>query len=342
MEELPIKVPAIEKLLDYTASGIGAIAGPMLAPWRASREGKARITAAHADAEVRLIEAESESGTSAIIAKARLEARDYLLTPESEVRGTVEFSRDDIIQRIEFQERKRMANIRSVVEDAADELGDKEVADHEPDPDWTARFINDVQDVSSEDLRKIWAKVLAGEVESPGRTSLRTLDTLRNMTKRDAEMFRDVCNFVLNKDFVFYHASVKDLVSLNYNTLLHLQDCGLINVGPTLVKQFVWRSSAEAFLIYHDRVLVITKGPGTKDMLKVPEVLLTAPGRELSYFARGEVQMKYLQAFSEFLRSEDCRLEYLEGVVEMPDGRIQYANRIPIEPQSEEVEGPTP
>ena len=28
-------VRALEKLLDYTASGIGAVAGPMLATWRA-------------------------------------------------------------------------------------------------------------------------------------------------------------------------------------------------------------------------------------------------------------------------------------------------------------------
>ena len=32
-----LKVPAVDKLLDYTASGIGAVAGPMLAPWRARR-----------------------------------------------------------------------------------------------------------------------------------------------------------------------------------------------------------------------------------------------------------------------------------------------------------------
>ena len=37
---LSLKVPAIEKLIDYGASGVGAIAGPLLAPWKASREGK--------------------------------------------------------------------------------------------------------------------------------------------------------------------------------------------------------------------------------------------------------------------------------------------------------------
>ena len=198
---LSLKVPAIEKLIDYGASGVGAIAGPMLAPWRASREAKARLASARIDVEVHRIEAESEAGTLAIIAKARSDARGYLVTPDAEVRGMLEITREDITQRIEFQERKRIANVRSVLEDAADELGDKEVADHEPDPDWTARYIDSVQDVSSEDLRKIWARILAGEVESPGRTSLRTLDTLKNMTKRDAEMFRDICNLIIGDGF---------------------------------------------------------------------------------------------------------------------------------------------
>ena len=186
MADLNLNVKAVEKLLDYTASGVGAIAGPMLAPWKASREAKARLAAAPIDAEVRRIEAESEAETSAIIAKAQSEARQYTIAPNAEVRGTVGITRDDVMQRIEFQERKRLTNVASVVEDAAEELGDKEVPDHEPDPDWTSRFFNEVQDVSSEDMQKIWAKILAGEVESPGRTSLRSLDILRNLTQQDA------------------------------------------------------------------------------------------------------------------------------------------------------------
>ena len=41
MVDVNVKVPALEKLLDYTASGIGAVAGPMLAPWKARKEAEA-------------------------------------------------------------------------------------------------------------------------------------------------------------------------------------------------------------------------------------------------------------------------------------------------------------
>lgn len=42
----------LNKLLEIAACGLGAVGGPLLAPWRARREAKARIIAAEADAEV--------------------------------------------------------------------------------------------------------------------------------------------------------------------------------------------------------------------------------------------------------------------------------------------------
>ena len=40
------------KLLEIAAGGLSAVAGPLFAPWKARREGQARIIAAQADAKV--------------------------------------------------------------------------------------------------------------------------------------------------------------------------------------------------------------------------------------------------------------------------------------------------
>ena len=342
MVEFVAKVLGINKLMDYTASGVGAIAGPMLANWRASKEGKARITSAHADAEVRRIGAESEAATSLIIAKARSEATEYLLPAEVDVQGIVEISGADIKQRIEFQERKRLANIRAVVEGAADELGDREVPDHEPDPDWTARFFDNAQDVSSEDMQKIWSRLLAGEVESPGRTSLRTLDTIRNMTKKDAVLFKGLCDFVLNHDFVFYDDSLTSFSALDYGNLLHLEDCGLLNTGPNLIKVLTWGDDNEILLRYQREFIVITREASSKERLEVPDKLLTTAGRELYPFVQSTWQMGYLQALAGFLKLRNCQLHRLEGASVLTDGGVSYSNRIPIEPQSVQPGKATP
>ncbi len=315
----------------------------MLANWRASREGKARITSALADAEVRRIEVESDVGALRIIAAAQAEARRSIDTTIESGRGMVEITRGDITQSIEFQGRKRLTNVRSVVEEAADELDDKEVADHEPDPDWTARFFDCVQDVSSQDMQKIWAKLLSGEVESPGRTSLRTLDTLRNMTKKDAILFKNICDFVIGGDFVFYDWKyVKQYSPLEYDNLLHIQDCGLINVGPNLVEEVAWGDKKKALVTYQDGVLMISGNPDADDELEIPAIVLTTAGKELFRIAQCTLHMRYLQSFSRFLQLKSCELSYLEGVRPLPDGTLRYARRIPIEPHPEQVEDTTP
>ncbi|MCY3748618.1 MAG: DUF2806 domain-containing protein [Chloroflexi bacterium] len=103
-----------------------------------------------------------------------------------------------ITARIRFQEEKRQRNIRAVAEQAAYELGDKQVEDREPDHDWTARFFSDVQDVSSEEMQLLWSRVLAGEVERPGRTSVRTLGILKNIDKETANLFARLCSLCIS------------------------------------------------------------------------------------------------------------------------------------------------
>ena len=178
----PLTIPAIEKLVDHVASGIGSVAGPMLAAWRARREAQAREIAAEGEARALLIQA-----------TAQAEARQILLSREGSVSGVLDIS-DRVRQRIEFQERKRQENIESVVNEAAKQLGDKTVADDEPDHDWTARFFSHVQDVSSKEMQVLWARVLSGEVERHGSTSVRTLEILRNLDQATAGLFRRLCS----------------------------------------------------------------------------------------------------------------------------------------------------
>ena len=70
---ITVKVPGLEKLLDYTASGIGAVAGPMLAPWQARQR-----------AEAKLIEANTDVASLRTIANAQAEARQILVPRRSE------------------------------------------------------------------------------------------------------------------------------------------------------------------------------------------------------------------------------------------------------------------
>ena len=175
-------VRAFDKLLDYTASGIGTVAGPILAPWRARREAAALRIAAQGEADA-----------LRIIAAAQSEARDTLVSTASNVQGEIDIA-ETVRQRIQFQEEKRHRNIGSVVGQTAELLGDKDVTDQEPDHDWTARFFNYIQDVSSEAMQFLWAKILAGEIERPGSVSIRSLSILRNLDQAGAKLFSTLCS----------------------------------------------------------------------------------------------------------------------------------------------------
>ena len=195
--DINLKVPAIEKLMDYAASGIGSVAGPILASWKARQEAKAKSIAAQGESEAQRILAESQATTMGIIASAQADARANLVSPDATIQGQLDFGAA-VTQRIQFQEEKRQSNIAAVIGQSAQELGDREVLDHEVDHDWTARFFNDVQDVSSEQLQLLWAKILAGELERPGSTSIKTLGVLRNLDKANAALFRTLCSICVS------------------------------------------------------------------------------------------------------------------------------------------------
>ena len=141
---------------------------------------------------------------------------------------------------------------------------------------------------------------------------------------------------------MFYGESVKGFEALNFSNLLHLQDCGLVNVGPGLVKIFNSQDVNEFLVTYQDIVLEISKDAESKDEIRVPDILLTTPGKELSLIVQGTSQMEYLRAFSKFLESKKCQLFYLDGAVLLPDGRIRYTGRTFIDPNPEQPDEATP
>ena len=331
--DVNVRVSGLEKLLDYAASGIGAIAGPIIANWRASKEGKARLTSSRIDAEVRRIETESNVQSLQIIADAQAKARQSIDTTIESGQGMMEITRDDITQSIEFQGRKRLANARSVVEDAADELGDKEVSDHEPDPDWTARFFNDIQDVSSKEMQSLWAKVLAGVVERPGSTSIRTLSILRTLDHAAAELFRTLCSVCVSvrpDGNGFWDARVPSLggnvgenalkkYGLDYSSLSVLTEHELIISSYTS-----WYDIKACITSYEPVpgwgpipfsfqgrywVLVPTTQRDKDQGFKLSGVALTQSGQELSRIVNLKPMNEYAQALMKFFESKNLRMD---------------------------------
>ena len=58
-----------------------------------------------------------------------------------------------------------------------------------PEPEWVSRFFDIAAGITTEQLQYLWGRILAGEIKQPGSFSLRTLDVLRNLSRKEAESF---------------------------------------------------------------------------------------------------------------------------------------------------------
>lgn len=298
-----ISVPAVEKLIDYTASGIGSIAGYLMATRKAKQ-----------DAEVLKIQAQAQRDALDILGHEGADA-------------SVELDIGKMVsQRIQFQETKRLLNTRSVVVEAANQLGDIKVPSNEPDHDWTARFFNYVQDVSSDELQSLWTKVLVGEVERSGSTSLLTLDILRNLDRTTAEVFRRFCSACV----YFRHgdkipsASVPSLggnvgknclgeYGLKYESLLLLNEHGLVvpeldsifQINLANLKGPVLPMSFQGDIWY----LGVSK---TLKTFNLEGVSMTSSGKELSRIVEIEPMPEFTEALISYFRKQKIEMVKLE------------------------------
>ncbi|MXZ20076.1 MAG: DUF2806 domain-containing protein [Caldilineaceae bacterium SB0665_bin_25] len=211
-----------------------------------------------------------------------------------------------------------------------------EVKAHEPDPDWTAMFGQYTKDVSKEKLQSWWSRILAGEIISPGQTSIRTLGVLRDMTQQDAERFQALTNYVINQNFIFYSSDFRNRFPISYfvqySDFQHLSECRLIIFSSTSTFDIIWSDVTQSSLSYgHSNHLLIERMQGSEGRISTPAQRLTTAGKELYQVSNPKTHEGYLRDLSTFLRSKNCKLHLLKNSQVLPGGKIKYAKKIPIE-----------
>ena len=306
-----IKVPAVEKLIDVTKSGFGAVIGPLLVVGNALAKAKADKILAKGEAEAIKTIAQAKAYSTKVIAQSQSKARDYLIKKQNDspVKETIDIDMNttDLIEtKIQFQEEKRLSNIQSIVTQAKEKLPER-VNNTPVDPDWIARFFQNAQDVSTEKMQQIWSFILAGEVETPGRTSLRTLDILKNMTKKEAELFDKVMKYKIN-DFVFNRVPEK---YIKYVDLLFLEELGLANASPNINMDIIFQgtdTNAALGEYYGYSIIVHTESKNKR--IQIPVFKFTQPAVELASFLHHTPDFGYLKLLARYLKEkESCDLK---------------------------------
>jgi len=153
-------------------------------------------------------------------------------------------------QKHALERRKQKAsNLQAVLNIALNVTINEQTSDN-LDPDWFFAFSTMAEEIYSPPMQELWGKIFAVEVARPGSFSLRTLQLLKTLTHRDAQVFNKAVNVASRRNndavpriLVGYHKR-KGLLSLlrrpvpeqinlanvglSYPDLLSLQEMKLI------------------------------------------------------------------------------------------------------------------
>ena len=145
-----------------------------------------------------------ESYASRIRARSRLEATVFDAAAER-LTGTIDGDADAarLIDELVASQMHLLLNKRNVAQRALEYLtvpssrteSEPESDSAEVDPDWLNYFGGYAEKASSEKVRDLWARVLAGEVRHPGSFSLMTLRLLAELDQQMAFWFQEETEF---------------------------------------------------------------------------------------------------------------------------------------------------
>lgn len=202
-----------------------------------------------------------------------------------------------------------LAKIILAAEEEVENTPNEEVSDNPMDNDWFARWRDNAQDVSSEMLQRLWARILAGELKQPGSYTIHTLDFLRRMSKEDAETITKIARFRIG-DCIF--SGAEDELNKNgitFGTLIGLEDLGIVN-GVQGIGGLTWMPAQypndprKFVMVSNNKVLVVT----TKDLTKkpgLPGYIISRVGKEVMTLGAFEADMPYLQSVVAYLNKKD-------------------------------------
>lgn len=124
------------------------------------------------------------------IAKAEGEAA--IIKAQSEI--IVEGLQNRAFNRMIAEETQKQKNIEDITNESISYLTENADAT-KMDDDWIRNFFDKSRLISDEQMRSLWARMLAGEANQPGSFSKRTVNFVNNLDKIDADLFTKLCGF---------------------------------------------------------------------------------------------------------------------------------------------------
>lgn len=213
--------------------------------------------------------------------------------------------------RLVAEEARKQNNIESITAKALPQL-DSNAKPENVEDDWIANFFDKSRLISDEEMQTLWAKILAGEANSAGSFSRRTVNVVSELDKTDALLFSEMCTFnigfapavthtlIYDKDHSIYHSR-----GINFGSLAHLESAGLIHFNH--LSGYRRRGLGKSgHLNYFGQMVWIEFAKPAENEMELGHVLLTQAGQQLAAICA----LKPHPDFVEYLREKWKSLGY--------------------------------
>ena len=231
--------------------------------------------------------------------------------------------------RLAYQEITKQQNIEAVADNAYEELENAENVSSEPvNPDWMFRFFNSVENISNEDMQKIWGHILAGEIKQPNTYSFRTLEKLKNMTQQEAKDFQRVSSLALQnggRKFILSEDSILNKYGVYFSHLLELEECGLMTAQTLSLK--IVASAKESDIIYNSELIGFISGKeDQKQTFNMSVHVFTESGSQLRAAIHPQMNSQYFIDCLKLIQGSHIDFTVTAHKINSisPEGQINY------------------
>ena len=228
---------------------------------------------------------------------------------------------------------KEQINLDDISQKAAKELANEDYSkqdnpEKEISEDWLNEFENNARQMSSEEMKFIFSKILANEVKNPGNFSIRTIRLISQLDNIAAKHFQELCSCAISLQ-VGKHIIDTRVVSLagnaasnsltkyglSFDSLNVLQEYGLIisdfnsymDYTPCVVGEENTVAHAFKFSNQHFAFLPTDRDKYDKNM-KFHGVGFSKSGKELYNIIPVEENTTYIADFDAFLEKRFLKL----------------------------------
>jgi hypothetical protein len=216
---------------------------------------------------------------------AKAEAEAALIKTQTEIQITDLHLR--AMHRFVDEEANRQKNIEDITAKALPQLNDK--ADPaKVEDDWIVNFFDKCRIVSDNEMQELWSRVLAGESNSPGTYSKRTVNFLSDLDKSEAEQFTRLCGFawtiggeIVPLIYDEYKHQIYKEQGINFDLFRHLESIGLIQFSG--LGAYTYENVPKKFaVLYYGTPVILEMPKDSGNVIKTGHIILTKIGEELA------------------------------------------------------------